>query len=44
MSGMPPMAAGPGPGLGPQSAASIYQHVHDMSSKRVSTLGYLRKV
>ncbi|KAF3404226.1 hypothetical protein DPV78_001865 [Talaromyces pinophilus] len=25
-------------------ATSIYQHLHDMSSKRVSTLGYLRKV
>ena len=38
------MPAGAGPGLGPQSASSIYQHLHDMSAKRVSTLGYLRNV
>jgi len=29
---------------GPQSANAIFQHIHDMASKRISTLDYLRKV
>ncbi|GLA40074.1 hypothetical protein AnigIFM63309_007680 [Aspergillus niger] len=39
----PPLTSGSG-SLGPQSAAAIYQHIHDMAAKRISTLGYLRKV
>ncbi|GLB08551.1 hypothetical protein AtubIFM57258_004445 [Aspergillus tubingensis] len=39
---MPPPLTGSG-SLGPQSAAAIYQHIHDMAAKRISTLGYLRK-
>lgn len=38
----PPLTSGSG-SLGPQSAAAIYQHIHDMAAKRISTLGYLRK-
>ncbi|KAI9369989.1 hypothetical protein BJX61DRAFT_115196 [Aspergillus egyptiacus] len=30
-------------GIGPQSAAAIYQHIHDVATKRISTLDYLRK-
>ncbi|OOF94169.1 hypothetical protein ASPCADRAFT_208698 [Aspergillus carbonarius ITEM 5010] len=37
----PPLTSGGS--LGPQSAAAIYQHIHDMAAKRISTLGYLRK-
>lgn len=29
--------------LGLQSAGSIYQHIQEMASKRISTLDYLRK-
>ena len=28
---------------GPQNPSLIYQHIQDMSAKRISTLGYLRK-
>ncbi|PYH97520.1 hypothetical protein BO71DRAFT_396089 [Aspergillus ellipticus CBS 707.79] len=38
----PPLTSGSG-SFGPQSAAAIYQHIHDMAAKRISTLGYLRK-
>lgn len=38
----PPLMSGGGV-LGPQSAAAIYQHIHDMATKRISTLDYLRK-
>ncbi|KAJ9196795.1 hypothetical protein DTO164E3_6044 [Paecilomyces variotii] len=40
---LPPPAVSGGGSLGPQSAAAIYQHIHDMASKRISTLDYLRK-
>lgn len=39
---MPPMTSGGGP-FGPQSASAIYQQIHDMATKRISTLDYLRK-
>ncbi|TQB67517.1 hypothetical protein MPDQ_005351 [Monascus purpureus] len=38
----PALASGSGT-LVPQSAGAIYQHIHDMASKRISTLDYLRK-
>ena len=38
----PPLSSGGG-SFGPQSAGAIYQHIHDMAAKRISTLGYLRK-
>lgn len=38
----PPLTSGGG-SFGPQSAAAIYQHIHDMATKRISTLDYLRK-
>lgn len=38
----PALASGGGT-LAPQSAGAIYQHIHDMASKRISTLDYLRK-
>ncbi|OJJ49510.1 hypothetical protein ASPZODRAFT_149040 [Penicilliopsis zonata CBS 506.65] len=38
----PPLISGGG-AFGPQSAGAIYQHIHDMAAKRVSTLDYLRK-
>ncbi|PKY01850.1 hypothetical protein P168DRAFT_272538 [Aspergillus campestris IBT 28561] len=38
----PPLTAGSG-AFGPQSAAAIYQHIHDMATKRISTLDYLKK-
>ncbi|RAL13002.1 uncharacterized protein BO97DRAFT_343889, partial [Aspergillus homomorphus CBS 101889] len=38
----PPLTSNNG-SYGPQSAAAVYQHVHDMAAKRISTLGYLRK-
>jgi hypothetical protein len=42
--GIPPLPSASGGGtLGPQSASAIYQHIHDMASKRISTLDYLRK-
>ncbi|KAJ5906240.1 uncharacterized protein N7473_003156 [Penicillium subrubescens] len=37
--GLPPVT---GP-FGPQSASAIYQQIHDMAAKRISTLDYLRK-
>lgn len=40
---IPPPFAGPGAAPGPQSAGSIYKHIHDMCTKRISTLDYLRK-
>lgn len=40
---LPPPPASGGGTLGPQSASAIYQHIHDMASKRISTLDYLRK-
>jgi len=33
-----------GGAFGQQSANAIFQHIHDMASKRISTLDYLRKV
>ncbi|KAJ5397361.1 hypothetical protein N7509_005474 [Penicillium cosmopolitanum] len=39
---IPPVSSGGGP-FGPQSATAIYQQIHDMATKRISTLGYLRK-
>ena len=39
----PPPLTGGGAALGPQSAGVIYQHIHDMSTKRISTFDYLRK-
>ncbi|KAJ5755204.1 hypothetical protein N7533_004747 [Penicillium manginii] len=39
---IPPVSSGGGP-FGPQSATAIYQQIHDMAAKRISTLGYLRK-
>ncbi|KAJ6024457.1 hypothetical protein N7540_005254 [Penicillium herquei] len=38
----PPVTSGGGP-FGPQSAGAIYQQIHDMAAKRISTLDYLRK-
>ncbi|KAE8145593.1 hypothetical protein BDV25DRAFT_133645 [Aspergillus avenaceus] len=38
----PPLTSGGG-SFGPQSATAIYQHIHDMATKRISTLDYLRK-
>lgn len=40
--GMPPVTSGGGP-FGPQSAGAIYQQIHEMAAKRISTLDYLRK-
>ncbi|KAJ5683203.1 hypothetical protein N7462_006368 [Penicillium macrosclerotiorum] len=40
--GIPPVSGGGGP-FGPQSAGAIYQQIHDMAAKRISTLDYLRK-
>ncbi|KAK9549570.1 hypothetical protein V6000_008410 [Aspergillus fumigatus] len=40
--GPPPLTSGGG-SFGPQSAGAIYQHIHDMATKRISTLDYLRK-
>lgn len=39
---IPPPLSGGGT-FGPQSAGAIYQHIHDMATKRISTLDYLRK-
>ncbi|KAJ5176434.1 uncharacterized protein N7482_002311 [Penicillium canariense] len=39
---VPPVSSGGGP-FGPQSASAIYQQIHDMAAKRISTLDYLRK-
>ncbi|KAL1983556.1 hypothetical protein VTN96DRAFT_10216 [Rasamsonia emersonii] len=42
--GIPPLPSASGGGtLGPQSASAIYQHIHDIAAKRISTLDYLRK-
>lgn len=42
--GIPPLPSASGGGtLGPQSASAIYQQIHDIASKRISTLDYLRK-
>jgi hypothetical protein len=38
--GTGPMMMGPG---GPTNPGAVYQHIHDMASKRISTLDYLRK-
>ncbi|KAJ5963350.1 uncharacterized protein N7479_003226 [Penicillium vulpinum] len=40
--GIPPPVVSGGL-LGPQSAAAIYQQIHEMAAKRISTLDYLRK-
>jgi hypothetical protein len=40
--GIPPVVS-VGSTFGPQSASAIYQQIHDMAAKRISTLGYLRK-
>lgn len=37
-----PVSSGGGP-FGPQSAGAIYQQIHEMAAKRISTLDYLRK-
>ncbi|KAJ6164314.1 hypothetical protein N7470_002986 [Penicillium chermesinum] len=37
-----PSSSGGGP-FGPQSAGAIYQQIHEMAAKRISTLDYLRK-
>lgn len=37
-----PTSSGGGP-FGPQSAGAIYQQIHEMAAKRISTLDYLRK-
>ncbi|KAJ5907970.1 hypothetical protein N7495_000652 [Penicillium taxi] len=37
-----PVSSGGGP-FGPQSASAIYQQIHEMATKRISTLDYLRK-
>ncbi|KKK24255.1 hypothetical protein AOCH_001544 [Aspergillus ochraceoroseus] len=42
-SAVPPPLASAGSSLGPQSAAAIYQHIHEMATKRISTFDYLRK-
>ncbi|KAJ6085933.1 hypothetical protein N7486_010214 [Penicillium sp. IBT 16267x] len=41
-SSIPPVSSGGGP-FGPQSASAIYQQIHEMAAKRISTLDYLRK-
>lgn len=41
--GIPPPVVSGGGLLGPQSAGAIYQHIHEMAAKRISTLDYLRK-
>ncbi|CAG8194158.1 unnamed protein product [Penicillium nalgiovense] len=41
--GIPPPVISGGGLLGPQSAGAIYQHIHEMAAKRISTLDYLRK-
>ncbi|CAG8380184.1 unnamed protein product [Penicillium salamii] len=41
--GLPPPATSGGGLLGPQSAGAIYQQIHEMAAKRISTLDYLRK-
>ncbi|EEH17136.2 hypothetical protein PABG_07223 [Paracoccidioides brasiliensis Pb03] len=38
-----PAVSSSGGSYGPQSASSIYANIHQMSSKRISTLDYLRK-
>ncbi|KAJ5889744.1 hypothetical protein N7504_010554 [Penicillium tannophilum] len=38
----PPVSSGGGP-FGPQSASAIYQQIHEVAAKRISTLDYLRK-
>ncbi|RAH69168.1 uncharacterized protein BO66DRAFT_392663 [Aspergillus aculeatinus CBS 121060] len=40
---LPPPLTSTNGSYGPQSAAAVYQHIHDMAAKRISTLGYLRK-
>ena len=40
--GLPPTAA-PIVIIGTQNPKAIYQHIHEMASKRISTLDYLRK-
>lgn len=40
--GIPSVSSGGGP-FGLQSASAIYQQIHEMAAKRVSTLDYLRK-
>ncbi|KAJ5150559.1 uncharacterized protein N7500_010748 [Penicillium coprophilum] len=41
--GIPPPVISGGGLLGPQSAGAIYQHIHEMATKRIATLDYLRK-
>ncbi|CAG7917219.1 unnamed protein product [Penicillium olsonii] len=41
--GIPPPVSSGGGLLGPQSAGAIYQQIHEMAAKRISTLDYLRK-
>jgi hypothetical protein len=38
----PPLTSGGG-SFGPQSAGAICQHIRDTSTKRISTLDYMRK-
>ncbi|KAJ5191170.1 uncharacterized protein N7498_010155 [Penicillium cinerascens] len=39
--GIPPVSGGGS--FGPQSAGAVYQQIHEMAAKRISTLDYLRK-
>ncbi|KAK2748690.1 hypothetical protein FQN57_000271 [Myotisia sp. PD_48] len=41
ISGIPPPISGGG-AFGPQSAAAVYNHIHDTASKRIQTLDYIR--
>lgn len=43
LGGIPPPMTSGGGAFGPQSASAIYQHIHDMATKRMATLDYLRK-
>lgn len=43
LGGVPPPMTSGGGAFGPQSASAIYQHIHDMATKRMATLDYLRK-
>jgi hypothetical protein len=41
--GAPPLPPPPAPISGSQNPNVLYQHIHDMASKRISTLDYFRK-
>jgi hypothetical protein len=38
-----PVVTAPAVAIGNQNPNAIYQHIHDMASKRISTLDYMRK-